>query len=632
MPEATSTRGPAPSPRRRRGSGGRLKIGDEWMAIQIVARSQANPQKAVAELVENSLDAGATRITITRGRRRGRVFLRISDDGRGIPLTSEGVPDFDYVATHICDSLKRRLDQRQRAGVQGEFGIGLLGFWSIGKDLEMISQTGNAPAWLMLMRAGSRHYDRRRYLGRRTGDGVDVTIHEIHREVQSRLTAEKLQRYLGEELRQRIRRAGATIVLEDRLPPRRTLTVQPAVFRGKLIAELTDIPVAGHPPVRTELYLTSKDAEAASSERPAVALYRLGTRVCRDLAELPEFALEPWTSGGLEGALDYPDFRLAPASREGFIPDHAYHAFVEAVRSIEPMLAERLRQEEEARSERASRSLVKELQSAFARLLRDLPAGEYDWFGAAGARPFAGGGDGHPAGPDGAPGGGAGGGSTEGASAGAAGGAAQEEAESLDAPVAEASALVSGPVDKVSLRPKVVRVAIGRKRTVRAVPLDASGLVIGRPLSFAWTLSPGVGALAVEPGGVARIDAGPRPARGLLTVSVSEPQESAESRAVSGEAEVLIEAEAPHRTFPPPVFVHAPAESWRSRWSATDGRLEVNTAHADYQAVRAVTSRRRRYLGRLYAKELVLHNFGLEPTQAVLERLLEVLTRLDEHL
>ncbi|HYS77617.1 MAG TPA: ATP-binding protein, partial [Candidatus Dormibacteraeota bacterium] len=61
----------------------RLKIGDEWTAIQIIARSQANPQKAVAELVENSIDAGATRVTITRGRRRGRVFLRVSDDGRG---------------------------------------------------------------------------------------------------------------------------------------------------------------------------------------------------------------------------------------------------------------------------------------------------------------------------------------------------------------------------------------------------------------------------------------------------------------------------------------------------------------------------------------------------------------------
>ncbi len=27
-----------------------MKIGDEWMAIQIIARSQTNPQKAVAEL------------------------------------------------------------------------------------------------------------------------------------------------------------------------------------------------------------------------------------------------------------------------------------------------------------------------------------------------------------------------------------------------------------------------------------------------------------------------------------------------------------------------------------------------------------------------------------------------------
>ena len=43
-------------------------------------------------------------------------------------------------------------------------------------------------------------------------------------------------------------------------------------------------------------------------------------------------------------------------------------------------------------------------------------------------------------------------------------------------------------------------------------------------------------------------------------------------------------------------------------------------------------ARRRRYLGRLYAKELVLHNFGHETPSVVLERLLEVLNRLDEHL
>src|SRR3989442_2007461 len=106
----------------------RLKIGDEWTAIQIIARSQANPQKAVAELVENCIDAGATRVTITRGRRRGRVFLRVSDDGRGVPLSGEGMPRFDYVATHICDSLKRRLDESPPGGRHGEVRIHPLGF------------------------------------------------------------------------------------------------------------------------------------------------------------------------------------------------------------------------------------------------------------------------------------------------------------------------------------------------------------------------------------------------------------------------------------------------------------------------------------------------------------------------
>ena len=402
LEETRSTQGSNRPPRRRKPRG-RLKIGDEWMAIQIIARSQTNPQKAVAELVENSIDAGATRISITRGRRRGRVFLRVSDDGRGVPLNAEGVPDFDYVATHVCDSLKRRLDQRQRGGVQGEFGIGLLGFWSIGRDLEMVSQAGNAPPHMMIMRAGSRTYDRRRYLGARAGPGVDVTIHEVHREVQSRLTAEKLQRYLGQELRERIRRRALTIVLEDRLPPSKTLEVRPAVFEGERIADIGEIPVADHPPIRAEIYVAPEAPPGA--ERPAVSLYRLGTRVGQDIATLPEFAREPWSSGRLEGALDYADFYLAPASREGFTPDAAYHAFVEAVRGIEPILLERLRCEEEARAERAGQSLVRELQSAFARTLRDLPAGEYEWFGADGRRPFAGGGDGRPGGPDAVPGG-----------------------------------------------------------------------------------------------------------------------------------------------------------------------------------------------------------------------------------
>jgi hypothetical protein len=682
MSDQVASRATAHATARRRGAGGRLKIGDEWMAIRIIAQSQSNPQKAVAELVENALDAGAKRITLARGKKRGRVYLRVSDDGHGVPLSPEGVPDFDYVATHICDSLKRRLDERQRAGVQGEFGIGLLGFWAIGREMEMVSQTGDAPPHVMSLRSGSRHYDRRRYLGRRLGDGVDVTIHEVHRTAQSRLTAEKLQRYLGEELRERIRRAGATIVIEDRLPPRRTLTVQPAAYRGRPIEAIASIAVEAHPPVRAELYLAAPAmgaergaAHGAKSpagapagagaagetsdavERPEVGLYRLGTRVCRHIGDLPEFDRPPWTGGGLEGALDYPDFLLSPATREGFVPDDAYHAFVEAMCAVEPALLEMLRREEEARSERASRSLVRELQSAFARLLRDLPSGDYDWFGAAGARRFAGGGSGRAAGPGEAPAVDAGAGPADVSRADAVAGAdasvdpaafattdpaaavpppaplpGEEDSGETEPPVPEPPALVSGPVATLTLRPSTVRVAVGRRRGVRAIPTDVSGLVVGRPLEWSWTLTGEVGALIVEPEGVARIEAGLRPARGTLMVRAREPGAPPDAPAVSATAEVLVEAEAARRAFPPPVFVRATGESWRSRWDAAAARLEVNSAHPDYEVVRLSASRRRRYLARLYAKELVLHNFGLETPDMVLERMLEVLTRLDEHL
>jgi DNA topoisomerase VI subunit B len=108
--------------------GGKLRIGDDWNAITIIALSQQSPLKAVAELVENSIDAHALHIIITRGKEKGQHYLRIRDDGDGIPRNESGLPDFQYVATHICDSLKRHLKHEERAGVQGEYGIGLLSF------------------------------------------------------------------------------------------------------------------------------------------------------------------------------------------------------------------------------------------------------------------------------------------------------------------------------------------------------------------------------------------------------------------------------------------------------------------------------------------------------------------------
>src|SRR5678816_2118353 len=101
---------------------GKLRIGDNWNAIRIIALSQSNPLKAVAEFVENSIDAKARHVTLIRGKEKGAHFLRIKDDGEGIRRNEQGAPDFEHVATHICDSVKRRLKTEGATELQGEFG------------------------------------------------------------------------------------------------------------------------------------------------------------------------------------------------------------------------------------------------------------------------------------------------------------------------------------------------------------------------------------------------------------------------------------------------------------------------------------------------------------------------------
>ena len=194
---------------------GKLRIADHWNAISIIASSQANPLKAVAEFVENSIDARARQIVITRGKKKGEFYLKISDDGEGILKDINGLPNFHHVATHICDSIKQRLKAEGEKGIQGEFGIGLLSFWTVGRNLGITSCGVDGNTYEMTMTKDSPNFtvSRKRILI--PFKGTDLTIYPLLPGLRS-LTGEKIQRYLSAELRDRIKESGVQIKVVDR--------------------------------------------------------------------------------------------------------------------------------------------------------------------------------------------------------------------------------------------------------------------------------------------------------------------------------------------------------------------------------------------------------------------------------
>ena len=357
--------------RRRANGRGRLRIGDHWSAISIIALSQDNPLKAVAEFVENSIDARAKNVEIVRGRRSGKSYLKITDDGEGIPRDNLGRPDFRYVATHICDSIKKQLKRHGAQGIQGEFGIGLLSFWTLGEALTLTSPGEDGTLYEMSMKRNEEGYEVRG--SRRTlfgADGTELVVYPLLKGIRQ-FSGEKLHWYLASELRDRIRETGVNIRIVDRTA-RKSYTVTPREFDGRLIHEL-DHPITPMGAIRLELYL-----DEPSSQR-SVALYRKGTRVA-ELAELDGFLEPAWSSGYVEGIVDAPFLNLTPGTRTGVIRDEAYDRFRRALVPVTEKLDELIAELKRAEDERASERTLRSIRRAFKGAMLALPAEEYDWF------------------------------------------------------------------------------------------------------------------------------------------------------------------------------------------------------------------------------------------------------------
>ena len=592
---------------------GKLRKGDDWNAIRIIALSQSNPLKAIAELVENCIDAHAKTVAITRGREHGEHYLTVKDDGDGVPRDANGLPDFKYVATHICDSVKRRLKADGAGlGLQGEFGIGLLSFWTVGDTLTMTSISADGHAYQMVMSKGDPRYvvkPRRMLFAER---GTELKIRPLLEGIRG-LSGEKIQWHLASELRDRIRNTQVRVTVIDKLA-RKQYQVEPRQFEGRLLHQL--------PTIRSpfgeaygELYLTEPDEDCR------VALTREGTRVIADIGTLPGLERPPWTSRYLQGLIDVPYLNLTPGTRSGIVHDERYGAYVEALVPLEEHLNGLIEAQRRAEEEQANRESLRAIQRAFREAMLVLPREEYDWFDIQ-SRSAQAAGAGEPPGRD-----------VE--ASGAEGEVGVPEPNGGE-PAQRQFFDYAGPLHSVVISPAASTLAVSQRRRLRALPRDRSRRRVEQDLTFAWEIVEGGGTLLSTSDQEVNFEAPASPVLVRLSLAVSQGDIRCSAEALITVTDSLDVAIGPTvvnaRGLPGYTFERAAGELWRSRFDAERNLIVVNSGHRDFVFATRSRALQLRYLVRLYVKELVLKNFAGQSAEQVAERMIELSLYVEEKL
>jgi len=605
--------------KKKKAPSGKLRIADHWNAISIIASSQANPLKAVAEFVENSIDARARQIVITRGKKKGEFYLKISDDGEGILKDRKGLPNFHHVATHICDSIKKRLRAEGVKGIQGEFGIGLLSFWTVGRNLSITSCGDDGNTYEMTMTKDSPNFtvSKKRILI--PFNGTDLTVYPLLPGLRS-LTGDKIQRYLAAELRDRIKESGVQIKVVDRTG-RAEYIVVPRQFTGRLLHGLK--PAGGVPgDIYLELYL----GDPGSANQ--VGLYRRGTRILPSITDIDNFQKEPWTAGYLQGILDATFLNLTPGTRQGIILDEKFDAFYHAMEPVENQLQQIIEEQRKAEEERSSRRILRKVQRALREAFLRLPQEEYDWFDIHARKSKK---------------------KTDSlfslaSEMGAASGPKDKESEMLETASEYGDSQegrkeffeYAGPLFSVLISPKSSVVPVDRRKKYRAVCRDRARRTVWKDLLYHWEIVDGEGQLLNHDGESVIFIGPPEPGLTILRLIVCQEEIECTDDALITVTDTLVDQSAmtggSRKGLPGYTYRRAPSEMWRSKFDVEKNVIVINNGHRDFVYAGKQKSRKLRYICRLFCKELVRYNFPGLQADELLERMIELSLYTEDHL
>lgn len=603
---------------------GKLKAADPFELIRWLARSQPDPRKALAELVQNSLDAGATEVRITRLRERGVTGLHVLDNGEGVIPELPRSEALTYIATHIGHSRKRNLtpEQRRELMLQGQYGIGLLGFWSIGQTMEMRTQVAGEPGWVLRLHEDSPSFAIERMRGRLNLNDrfTEIVIRGLHRPAFLSLNGRRIADYLAAELRGQLLARQVKVLVQDRVARGRApklLEVRPVRFEGQQLNLPAEIPVPGFSPIRIELYLLP----SSGAEEGRIAVSCGGTVVYEHVEqfELADFKHAPWSERRLNGLIEFPDFHVAPSTRRSVLPDRAAEAFAEALATVEPLIRDQVESAQARSTAELERGMLRQLERAFREVPRLAP--QYDFFAARapGAETMGTTGEREP--------------ETEESQVAPLPGAADRTGSEPEPGTAAqngaeeeqcAELFMGGKLASLQIVPGEARVERFGAKRFRADARDENGFRIRRPLDIRWEIDAPLGRLEPITGTTTTFLAGADTGKANLTATATEGGEPIDARATVHVVDLL---DATRTGIPEPSFVEDPSGNWRSRMRG--GRWEVNSAHQNFHTAVESPRRKLRYLAALLAKEIVIHSFPAPSLEPILERLVEVLTIAD---
>ena len=323
-----------------------------------------------------------------------------------------------------------------------------------------------------------------------------------------------------------------------------------------------------------------------------------------------------------QGHVDAPFVNLTPGTRSGLIHDTAYATLCEALQPLERKLVEVIEEQRRAEEEQASQGQLRTIQRAFREALLALPAEEYDWFDIH-ARTFRS--------------------KLDGATVASSPSLSHEVSEvvlgAAEPELGEGRQRqffeFAGPLFSVTVSPASTMVRVGEAKELRALPRDRSRRLVEHDLTFQWQIVEGPGALAGMHNQAVTFLAPDEP--GLTRVKVTVRQRDV---VCSGEGLITVthelmgqlgSATVSSQGLPGYTFERAPggsalaprcrAKRHRDQQRAPGFRLCLAQQVAEAALPRPPL-----------AKELVMHNFVGLPADQLLERMVELSLRTEEHL